>query len=266
MFAGCRHLLQRLASEGDHRNGEVECQSGMCCACAWREMTRCTCGDGMVHTLCKSMMHRCARLDGTSIHCLAMARSCVASHVGICDIHVMSMCDQVTGLAGVMELSDLEGYRAVYRRPVHTTYRGYDVYSMPLPSSGGITLMQVRSCHDSSMGRNHGAWHEGIIASRCAGSHAFCWLGMSCHVMSCDVMSCHVMCCPMMSSHVVCTLDVSVVLLSRVARHSTSSKTTTCPVCVPHLSNTYIGSSMHRMWHSRIGIRISRIGATCATS
>ena len=42
-----------------------------------------------------------------------------------------------------MEISDLESYRAVYRRPVHTTYRGFDVYSMPSPSSGGISLMQV---------------------------------------------------------------------------------------------------------------------------
>ncbi len=42
---------------------------------------------------------------------------------------------------GVMELSDLEGYRAVYREPVTTNYRGYDVYGMNMPTSGGATLM-----------------------------------------------------------------------------------------------------------------------------
>ncbi|MDH3738126.1 MAG: gamma-glutamyltransferase, partial [Alphaproteobacteria bacterium] len=34
-------------------------------------------------------------------------------------------------------------YRAVMREPVHGRYRGYDVYSMPPPSSGGIHLVQI---------------------------------------------------------------------------------------------------------------------------
>lgn len=42
---------------------------------------------------------------------------------------------------GVMELSDLAGYRAVRREPVSTTYRGYEVYGMNMPTSGGATLM-----------------------------------------------------------------------------------------------------------------------------
>ncbi|PJF44363.1 MAG: gamma-glutamyltransferase [Phototrophicales bacterium] len=42
---------------------------------------------------------------------------------------------------GVMELSDLENYRAVRRQPVTTNYRGYDVYGMNMPTSGGTTLM-----------------------------------------------------------------------------------------------------------------------------
>ncbi len=44
---------------------------------------------------------------------------------------------------GVMQLSDLEGYRAVYRTPVTTNYRGYDVYGMNMPTSGGVTLMMM---------------------------------------------------------------------------------------------------------------------------
>lgn len=44
---------------------------------------------------------------------------------------------------GVMEISDLESYRAVYREPVTTNYRGYDVYGMNMPTSGGTSLMMM---------------------------------------------------------------------------------------------------------------------------
>lgn len=44
---------------------------------------------------------------------------------------------------GVMTLEDLAGYRAVYREPVTTNYRGYDVYGMNMPTSGGTTLMMM---------------------------------------------------------------------------------------------------------------------------
>jgi gamma-glutamyltranspeptidase/glutathione hydrolase len=41
---------------------------------------------------------------------------------------------------GKMTMADLANYEARIRRPVHTTYRGYEVYGMPLPSSGGVTV------------------------------------------------------------------------------------------------------------------------------
>jgi gamma-glutamyltranspeptidase/glutathione hydrolase len=41
---------------------------------------------------------------------------------------------------GKMTLADIANYEARVRRPVHTTYRGYDIYGMPLPSSGGVTV------------------------------------------------------------------------------------------------------------------------------
>lgn len=44
---------------------------------------------------------------------------------------------------GVMTLQDLKSYKAVWREPVHGTYRGYDVSSMPPPSSGGVHLIQA---------------------------------------------------------------------------------------------------------------------------
>ncbi len=44
---------------------------------------------------------------------------------------------------GLITREDLEEYEAVWRDPVEIYYRGYTVYSMPLPSSGGIVLAQI---------------------------------------------------------------------------------------------------------------------------
>ncbi len=45
--------------------------------------------------------------------------------------------------AGLMTLEDLENYRAIIRAPVRGAYRGYEIVSMPPPSSGGIHLIQM---------------------------------------------------------------------------------------------------------------------------
>ena len=44
---------------------------------------------------------------------------------------------------GIITKKDLEKYEAVWRDPIEIDYRGYTVYSMPLPSSGGIVLAQI---------------------------------------------------------------------------------------------------------------------------
>lgn len=44
---------------------------------------------------------------------------------------------------GLISLDDLRGYRAKYREAIHGTYRGYDVWTMPPPSSGGTLLVQM---------------------------------------------------------------------------------------------------------------------------
>ena len=43
---------------------------------------------------------------------------------------------------GSITLEDLANYRANIRPPVHTTYRGYDVYAPPPPSAGGTQLLE----------------------------------------------------------------------------------------------------------------------------
>ena len=42
---------------------------------------------------------------------------------------------------GLLTADDLATYQAQWTRPVHTTYRGYDVYSSPASSRGGIELV-----------------------------------------------------------------------------------------------------------------------------
>jgi gamma-glutamyltranspeptidase/glutathione hydrolase len=44
---------------------------------------------------------------------------------------------------GLITLDDLKKYKAIERKPIHSTYRGYDVFSMGLPSSGGIVLTEM---------------------------------------------------------------------------------------------------------------------------
>ena len=44
---------------------------------------------------------------------------------------------------GLIGKQDLAAYRAVERKPVSGTYRGYEVFSMPPPSSGGIHIVQI---------------------------------------------------------------------------------------------------------------------------
>lgn len=44
---------------------------------------------------------------------------------------------------GLITFDDLSSYKPVIRKPVYGTYRGYEIYSMPPPSSGGIHLIQM---------------------------------------------------------------------------------------------------------------------------
>src|SRR4029077_19507800 len=44
---------------------------------------------------------------------------------------------------GLMTFDDMKSYRPVERTPVRGTYRGYDIISMPPPSSGGVLLIEM---------------------------------------------------------------------------------------------------------------------------
>jgi gamma-glutamyltranspeptidase/glutathione hydrolase len=51
--------------------------------------------------------------------------------------------DAIRADGGIMTLADLKDYRPVIRTPVRGTYRGFDIVSMPLPSSGGVVLVEM---------------------------------------------------------------------------------------------------------------------------
>ena len=44
---------------------------------------------------------------------------------------------------GLITAEDLARYEAIERTPIHGTYRGYDLFSMPPPSSGGVALVEM---------------------------------------------------------------------------------------------------------------------------
>jgi len=62
-----------------------------------------------------------------------------------------------------MSIEDLAGYRAIKRTPVHGTYRGYDIFSMPAPSSGGVHLIQMLNLLEKYPLAQYGAGSAKVI-------------------------------------------------------------------------------------------------------
>lgn len=50
--------------------------------------------------------------------------------------------DAVKKAGGVLTLQDLKSYKIKIRQPLKTSYRGYTIYTMPPPSSGGVAIIQ----------------------------------------------------------------------------------------------------------------------------
>ena len=66
-----------------------------------------------------------------------MAQAMVAA------VHRPPMAPGASVRAGNMTLADLANYEARIRQPVHSTYRGYDLYGMAEPSSGGVAVAEA---------------------------------------------------------------------------------------------------------------------------
>ena len=59
------------------------------------------------------------------------------------------LAEGVQKAGGVITLDDLANYKAAWRKPVSGDFRGYKVWSMPPPSSGGIHLLQMLELTES---------------------------------------------------------------------------------------------------------------------
>ena len=62
----------------------------------------------------------------------------------------------VNKAGGAMTLSDLKNYRMEVRKPVHGTYRGYHIYSVPPASSGGTHIVQLLNIMENFPVKNFG--------------------------------------------------------------------------------------------------------------
>ena len=59
---------------------------------------------------------------------------------------------------GLITADDLASYAARERKPIHTTYRGFDIYGAPPPSSGGIGLAEMLNILECFELRKHDRW------------------------------------------------------------------------------------------------------------
>jgi gamma-glutamyltranspeptidase/glutathione hydrolase len=59
---------------------------------------------------------------------------------------------------GLITKEDLAGYNAVARTPIHGTYRGYDVFAPPPPSSGGTCLVEMLNVLETFDLKKHGRY------------------------------------------------------------------------------------------------------------
>lgn len=54
-----------------------------------------------------------------------------------------AMVANVQKYGGLLTMEDLANYKVEVMEPVHGTYRGYDIYSSPSPSSGGTIILEI---------------------------------------------------------------------------------------------------------------------------
>jgi gamma-glutamyltranspeptidase/glutathione hydrolase len=59
---------------------------------------------------------------------------------------------------GLITKDDLAAYKANERKPVHTTFRGFDVYGPPPPSSGGTCLAEMLNILENFDLKKSGRW------------------------------------------------------------------------------------------------------------
>lgn len=54
-----------------------------------------------------------------------------------------TMVDYIQSQDGIITMEDLMQYEAIERAPIHSTFNEFELYGMPLPSSGGVAVTQM---------------------------------------------------------------------------------------------------------------------------
>ncbi len=88
--------------------------------------------------------------------------------------------DAVQRAGGILSKDDLAGYRPVERAVVRGNYRGYDIVSMPPPSSGGVHLIEMLNIlegYDLGKLPREQALHDEIEAMRRAYADRALYMG-----------------------------------------------------------------------------------------
>ncbi len=92
-----------------------------------------------------------------------------------------AIADAVRQAGGIMTTKDLAGYKAMERPVIRGRYRGYDIVSMPPPSSGGVCLIEALNILEGydlgKLGRNAPALHDMIEAMKRAYADRAIFLG-----------------------------------------------------------------------------------------
>src|SRR5664279_5653835 len=89
--------------------------------------------------------------------------------------------DAVRAAGGIMTADDLKNYHAIERPVVRGTYRGYDIVSMPPPSSGGVHLIEMLNILEgydlAKLGRGSSSFHYMIEAMKRAYADRAMYMG-----------------------------------------------------------------------------------------
>ncbi len=89
--------------------------------------------------------------------------------------------ERVNAAGGVFTMDDLEGYQVTWREPLVGEYRGYEIYAMPPPSSGGTTILETLNILErydlKTLGQSTESTHRITEAMKHAFADRARWLG-----------------------------------------------------------------------------------------
>lgn len=119
-------------------------------------------GDTLVNTALAATLRRIAAEGKASFYEGAIAKDIL---------------DTARAAGSRMTEADLKGYKVKERQPLHAAWEGYDVYTMPPPSAGGLMMLETLAMHSkadlTALGHGTGAYYhllaetfKGAIADR----------------------------------------------------------------------------------------------------